>query len=159
MYSSSFRCLYDDDFVLFGFSWSSFLNLYIDVICLQCLQIRIPAAQCSHRRICPRSGWYTRLPVAYSTAAMSIMIQTMKIKRGASLQMLCVISLIYTQPGFVLEKSGTKHGTAFVLRFKENETQPSAVFTMDSRVQFYQRNKHRHCLFFPKGAFRDHLAL
>lgn len=42
-----------------------FLNLCVDVICLQCLQIRIPAAQCSHWSICPHSGWYTCLAVAY----------------------------------------------------------------------------------------------
>lgn len=61
--------------------WSRvFLYRSIDVICLQCLQIRIPAAQCSHWSICPHSGWYTCLPVAYPTAAMAIMIQTMEIK-------------------------------------------------------------------------------
>lgn len=63
-----------------------FLNLCVDVICLQCLQIRIPAAQCSHWSICPHSGWYTCLAVAYSVAAVAIMIQTMEIKHCALLE-------------------------------------------------------------------------
>lgn len=63
-----------------------FLNLCVDVICLQCLQIRIPAAQCSHWSICPHSGWYACLTDAYPMAAMAIMIQTMEIKHCALLE-------------------------------------------------------------------------
>lgn len=66
--------------------YRAFLNLCVDVICLQCLQIRIPAAQCSHWSICPHSGWYTCLAVAYSVAAVAIMIQTMEIKHCALLE-------------------------------------------------------------------------
>lgn len=62
------------------------LSLCVDVICLQCLQIRIPAAQCSHWSICSCSGWYTCLAVTYPVAAMAIMIQTMEIKHCALLE-------------------------------------------------------------------------
>ena len=55
------------------------LNLCTDVICLQCLQIRIPAAQCSQRSICPHSGWYTCLAVAYPLAVTAILIQQWKL--------------------------------------------------------------------------------
>lgn len=58
----------------------------VDVICLQCLQIRIPAAQCTRWCICRRSGWYACLAVAYRVAAVAILIQTMEIKHCALLE-------------------------------------------------------------------------
>lgn len=75
---------------MFWLSWVvpcwDFLNLCVDVICLQCLQIRIPAAQCSHWSIFSHRGWYTCLAVAYPLAAMLILIETMEIKHCALLE-------------------------------------------------------------------------
>lgn len=130
---------------IFWLSWVvpcwDFLNLCVDVICLQCLQIRIPAAQCSHWSIFSHRGWYTCLAVAYPLAAMLIL------NRNNGNQTLCFTGnhfrcyawldscIQWALSLSVAQQTGTKHGTAFCVA-ATGKAIASEAFTMERKQCF-----------------------